>query len=311
MTFEVRIASWPENSPAIKELRKKIFVNEQGVSETEEMDGLDDYASTIHFLGLLDNTPIATGRVLKCGKIGRVCVLSEYRRKKYGETLLNEIIFQSVEQNEQLALYLHAQTSALAFYQKCGFIEEGDIFVEAGIPHQLMRFSFSSRESLESLYHDRVLRLKHGHDFSRHLRQCTAVSNRSIDILTLDLSISLFDTRLVSAISLFARSSKHAKVRALIQNTQALAGTSHPLVALSHRLPSSISLRALTDSPQRAQEGFTVFDKRHLVFFNNESVLEGFVNYRAPAEAQHQLEEFETLWRYHSKTDPNLGQLTI
>ena len=36
-------------------------------------------------------------------------------------------------------VYLHAQTRALEFYERQGFVAEGDEFDEAGIPHRLMR----------------------------------------------------------------------------------------------------------------------------------------------------------------------------
>ena len=35
--------------------------------------------------------------------------------------------------------YLHAQTYAVKFYERFGFIAEGDEFEEAGIPHLQMR----------------------------------------------------------------------------------------------------------------------------------------------------------------------------
>jgi predicted GNAT family N-acyltransferase len=36
------------------------------------------------------------------------------------------------------ALILNAQVTAAAFYRKLGFVEEGPIFDEAGIPHTRM-----------------------------------------------------------------------------------------------------------------------------------------------------------------------------
>jgi predicted GNAT family N-acyltransferase len=37
------------------------------------------------------------------------------------------------------SLVLHAQTQALGFYERCGFLAEGGEFVEANIPHFKMR----------------------------------------------------------------------------------------------------------------------------------------------------------------------------
>ena len=36
---------------------------------------------------------------------------------------------------------LHAQTHAIPFYEKQGFMVSGPQFMEAGIPHRVMRFS--------------------------------------------------------------------------------------------------------------------------------------------------------------------------
>ena len=38
-------------------------------------------------------------------------------------------------------LYLHAQVSAVSFYEKRGFKISGDVFDEAGIPHQEMELN--------------------------------------------------------------------------------------------------------------------------------------------------------------------------
>ncbi len=311
MTFTVRDASWIEDNSAISSLRKVIFVEEQGVSPEEEMDGQDNLESTIHFLGLLEDKPIATGRVLESGKIGRVCVLPEYRGAKFGMKLINEIIVQMLEKHNRPRLYLHAQTSASDFYTKCGFAQEGEVFVEAGIDHIRMHLNLTNPKTLDTIYSDRVIRLANASDFARHLCQCTSIAQRSLDIMTLDLSSKIYGRAFADSVSRFVRSNRHATVRALIQNTQSLKGTSHPLTMLAQRLPSSISLRRLKEKPQNLDEGFAIADKRHMVFFNNEAEMQGFANYRAPAEAQHQLEEFDTLWRYHSDIDPNLVQLTL
>lgn len=61
-------------------LRRTVFIEEQGVSEADEVDGLDD--SAIHLLARLNGVPVGTARLIikgNVGKIGRVCVLPEAR----------------------------------------------------------------------------------------------------------------------------------------------------------------------------------------------------------------------------------------
>jgi predicted GNAT family N-acyltransferase len=38
-------------------------------------------------------------------------------------------------------VFLHAQVNVIAFYEKHGFSAEGEIFMDAGIPHKTMRLS--------------------------------------------------------------------------------------------------------------------------------------------------------------------------
>ncbi|MGR3448325.1 MAG: GNAT family N-acetyltransferase, partial [Paracoccus sp. (in: a-proteobacteria)] len=66
-------------------LRRKVFIEEQGVAEAEEWDGLDGQA--LHLLVWQDGTAIGTARILikdGTGKIGRVCVLPEARGAGHG-----------------------------------------------------------------------------------------------------------------------------------------------------------------------------------------------------------------------------------
>ena len=61
-------------------LRRRVFIEEQGVSEADELDDLDDQA--IHLLATKDGTPLGSARLLvlgETGKIGRVCVLPQAR----------------------------------------------------------------------------------------------------------------------------------------------------------------------------------------------------------------------------------------
>ena len=70
----IRVAT-PEDMPAVLDIRRAVFMVEQGVSEAEERDGQDDEA--LHYLALKDDVQIGTARVLvdgDAGKIGRVAV---------------------------------------------------------------------------------------------------------------------------------------------------------------------------------------------------------------------------------------------
>ena len=134
----IRIADWhdKEDQQALLNIRRKVFIEEQGVPEELEWDEEDHTAK--HFLYFKSEKPIACGRILKNGHIGRMAVLKAYRKQNIGSSLLQYII-QDAKKNKVSHLSLHAQLSALDFYQKHGFQAYDDIFMEAGIEHQSMK----------------------------------------------------------------------------------------------------------------------------------------------------------------------------
>jgi len=80
---------------------------------------------------------IACARLNSDGKIGRMAVLDGHRNEGTGKTLLQFVLREAVTQNLGV-VYLHAQISALTFYEKQGFTIKGDVFYEANIPHREM-----------------------------------------------------------------------------------------------------------------------------------------------------------------------------
>jgi len=120
-------------------IRITVFVEEQHVPIEEEQDHYD--ASATHFGAFVDGQMVGTGRVVILdgkGKIGRLAVLEPYRGLGVGMKLLNTMVAYCQTQGLSEA-YLGAQLQAIPFYEKAGFIAEGDIFDDAGIPHRLMR----------------------------------------------------------------------------------------------------------------------------------------------------------------------------
>ena len=53
--------------------------------------------------------------------------------------------FNAAVQRGMEQVMLNAQVQALAFYRRHGFIEEGETFMEAGIPHRAMRLRCSAQ----------------------------------------------------------------------------------------------------------------------------------------------------------------------
>jgi predicted GNAT family N-acyltransferase len=117
-------------------------VVEQHVPEEEEWDEMD--AVSRHVIALAgDGAAIGTGRLAPDGhgmRIGRMAVLKGWRGNGVGSSLLSELIVMAREDGHN-ETRLHAQTHALAFYRRHGYVAVGDEFMEAGIPHVEMRLT--------------------------------------------------------------------------------------------------------------------------------------------------------------------------
>jgi ElaA protein len=122
-----------------RHLRRIVFIEEQGVSPDDEIDGQDDAA--IHLLALQDGTPVGTARLLvkgTTGKIGRVCVLAPARGTGLGKALILAALDQFRAMPGLCQVTLGSQSHATGFYAALGFRAVGDEFIDAGIPHREM-----------------------------------------------------------------------------------------------------------------------------------------------------------------------------
>lgn len=124
---------------ACRALRRTVFIEEQGVSEADEVDDLDSQA--IHLLATLDGVPVGSARLLpmgKIGKVGRVCVLAEARGTGLGAALMRAAVdhYRTLPGIEKVKL--GAQAHALGFYERLGFDAVGPEYMDAGIRHRDM-----------------------------------------------------------------------------------------------------------------------------------------------------------------------------
>lgn len=124
---------------ACQALRRIVFIEEQGVSEAEELDGLDDKA--VHLLTCVNGQPLGSARLLTygdSGKISRVCVLAHARGTGLGVALIRAAIRVFREQPGITQVRLGSQCHAIGFYEKLGFVAYGPEYDDAGIAHRDM-----------------------------------------------------------------------------------------------------------------------------------------------------------------------------
>lgn len=142
--MNIKIATSNKEREQAYKIRTIVFVDEQKVSIEEEIDEHEDGA--IHFVGYEDGVPIAASRlrwVDHMGKLERICILKEHRRKSYGTKII-QAMEDEVLKRGYSKTKLHAQTQAVEFYERLGYKVVSDEFLDAGIPHVAMTKQFKS-----------------------------------------------------------------------------------------------------------------------------------------------------------------------
>src|SRR6266852_4992211 len=129
-TFTISILAWDKALPLARPVREQVFVAEQKVPLELEWDERSDHAVARDSKG----QAIGTARLLPDGRIGRMAVLGEWRRRGVGTALL-EALLEQARKRSMRHITLHAQTHAAGFYRRFGFNERGEEFLEAEIPH--------------------------------------------------------------------------------------------------------------------------------------------------------------------------------
>lgn len=118
-------------------IRTTVFVNEQGVDPELEYD--EHETASRHYLCLHDGIAVGTGRWRETTqgiKLERFAVIASHRNKGIGAEILKAMLEDILPLKKKI--YLHAQLPAVAFYQKHGFVTEGEVFYEADMGHLKM-----------------------------------------------------------------------------------------------------------------------------------------------------------------------------
>ena len=134
--FTVRLADWTRDRAALAQIRRTVFIDEQGVPEALEWDAGD--AGAVHFLAVLgDGTPVGCARLLSNGHVGRMAVLPAWRGCGIGRALLDAALVEARARGQH-RVELSAQRHAAGLYARAGFIAVSEPYLEAGIPHVAM-----------------------------------------------------------------------------------------------------------------------------------------------------------------------------
>ena len=134
--LRIELMPWEKARAHAAPIRFTVFVEEQGVPLEIELDEQDPLS--IHVVAFENRKPVATGRLLPDGHIGRMAVLKDWRRRGIGALMLQALIERAKERG-CAEVALSAQVHAVPFYRAHGFVPQGDEYLEAGIRHQAMK----------------------------------------------------------------------------------------------------------------------------------------------------------------------------
>ena len=137
---KVQVGDWASLGADAQLLRTGVFVQEQRIPKELVSDAAD--ASALHAVAYNRlGQPVATGRLTKgetgVGRIGRMAVHRVLRGGTLGRQVL-QALTEAAHGRGDHELMLHAQCSAVGFYERLGYSKRGSAFVEAGIEHQEM-----------------------------------------------------------------------------------------------------------------------------------------------------------------------------
>ena len=128
----VIIATTPAQRDDAFAVRIAVFVEEQGITRSDELDDFD--ASATHCVGYVDAARVAAGRLLlfdDYAKIGRMAVLASHRGTGVGALVLDALEREATAHGIR-HIKLSAQLHARGFYERCGYTSHGDLYDDVG-----------------------------------------------------------------------------------------------------------------------------------------------------------------------------------
>ena len=315
--FTIEIADWtnPADRDACRAVRERVFIVEQQVPREDEEDEFD--AGARHVLARDgEGRPIATGRLAGNAMIGRMAVLAEWRGKAVGSALLTTPI-DTARALHYPAVELHAQSTAVPFYEKFGFATYGDEFEECAIRHFHMRLELApvagpERRKPGPRPEVRTVSIESREQALEETLALVAAARRELCIYTRDLDPILFDSEsMLDALKRLVIGGRGASVRIIVQEPRVPSQRGHRLIALAQRLSSSFAFR----TPQQEEDlqypsAFVINDARGYYFRTLGNRFEGEVVNYAPGKHAQLQEFFDQVWE-RSEPSEELRQLSL
>jgi ElaA protein len=129
----------PDEHALCMEIRRAVFVEEQGFPLAEEADAHE--AESRFVLAKAGGSPVgclrfrAAGRIVK---VERVATLARYRHQGVGRAVMACMEREAAAAFPGRPYFLHSQLGAVSFYERLGYTSLGALFDDTGAPHRAM-----------------------------------------------------------------------------------------------------------------------------------------------------------------------------
>ncbi|MBW0146547.1 GNAT family N-acetyltransferase [Marinobacter arenosus] len=307
MRVKFRKYSWQLAPGHIRDIRQRVFVEEQNVPPELEWDDTDEIAD--HYLAVLpDNTPVGVARLFstlgETGHIGRMAILPGFRGRGIGEALLHHLISEAAGHFDELRL--SAQEHAISFYQRSGFHVCSSPYDDAGIPHvdmrclspELVACEIDQRTAPMILGEDSETWLfSNEHHMVSLMDSMVGQAGQRLWLYDRFLDHDLYDRhRFRELVSALARMHRLSDIRLLIHDDKPLVKRRHQLVELMRRLPSRIELRLVNDDYPVDDQPFLLADRSGVLYRHDFYKPEGFAKFSDGGRVKLLGENFQRMW---------------
>lgn len=268
--------SWQQLGKICQQIRHQVFVEEQQIPASEEVDGLD--SSSEHFLLFINERPVATARLTHQGHLGRLAVLKPLRGKGLAKKLL-QIVLQHSRRIDLKQVHLNAQLSAVNLYTKLGFKVNGEEYSEVGIIHVPMLLNLNA-ELLDDTQHTEQaikaafettgqLRIQGHEQIYLTIKLLIQQASRRFSLETPSYIDTWFDEASLAPLLQVARRHQYSRVECLLAETHHFSRNTSPLLKLYQRASSHIHLRQSHHLYQVKQQAYLIIDDKHLLWWPN------------------------------------------
>ncbi|WP_228346619.1 GNAT family N-acetyltransferase [Venatoribacter cucullus] len=243
--MQIELANWTVHKDALRAVRRRVFIDEQGVPEALEWDS--DDASAVHFLARDGKRPAGCLRLLSNGTLGRMAVMPEYRGQHIGSQLLRSAEQHYLNEMRGRSLRANVQTQAYYFYWQNGYSPEPDFNVDAGITHIRMSKVLGRTLSPSEQFIP-------GKDSQRYVLNSPCAANGLLQIATqfsvaglavhcADLQLPVWrDRDTYTRLTAWLRASRRRTMQILIPSEYA-GIADHPLLQWQQRLSSRVQIQ--------------------------------------------------------------------